>query len=639
MNRSTVEEIKARLPIEEVVGSYVKLEKAGKSFKAKCPFHNEKTGSFFVSPDRGGYYCFGCGAKGDIFSFVEQFEGLDFRGALKILADKAGVPLVFDKKADGERDRMLGAMEEAAKYFELQFENSKDAREYVKGRGISDATRKTFRIGWAPDGWRNISVYLRGKGYSDSILEKVGLIKKREMNNVDEHASVAHDTSRSEPYPAGVAIGSRSEGVGGESGGLGTSGSASFYDRFRGRIMFPILDSSGRVIAFSGRILNDDGRSAKYLNSPDTPLYDKSMVLYGLDKAKSEIRRLNYSILVEGQMDLIMSHQAGIRNTVAASGTALGDEAFNESGVISNLGLVRRLSPNAIIAFDSDQAGRKAAMRAAGIALSLGMDVKIADIVGGKDPADLVKENVENWKAVLRVAKPVVEFELDNTLRDITDPRKQPKAIQDRVLPLLARMDSGGDQSYFVQMIADKAKIPVDIVWQDLRIVEKRVKKNEQSSNGSPNSSTSNSSLSAASRSVRTSSEQGKRIDLVERRLFGLLHLMEKEAVSEVAGFKKQLEKLTGDSYETRKGKAAEIISDLAFEAEAFFGNDHKDWSRHMRELLANFEADLLNEELIQAMQELRTAEKEGNRELLAELAKKCQALSIKKAELGKKQK
>ncbi len=597
MNRSTIEEIKARLPIEGVVGSYVKLEKAGKSFKAKCPFHNEKSASFFVSPDRGGYYCFGCGAKGDIFSFVEQFEGLDFRGALKILADKAGVPLVFDKKADGERDRMLGAMEEAAKYFELQLENSKDAREYVKGRGISDATRKTFRIGRAPEGWQNLSVYLNGKGYNDAILDKVGLIKKK------------------------------------EEGGNG------YYDRFRGRVMFPITDSSGRVIAFSGRILKDDGKSAKYLNSPDTTLYDKSMVLYGLDKAKSEIRRLNYSILVEGQMDLVMSHQAGIKNTVAASGTALGDEAFNESGVISNLGLVRRLSSNTIIAFDSDAAGRKAAMRAAGIALSLGMDVKIADIVGGKDPADLVKDNVENWKAVLRAAKPVVEFELDNTLRDTTDPRKQPKAIQDRVLPLLARMESGGDQSYFVQMIADRAKIPADIVWQDLRIVETRVKKNELPSNGSPNSSTSNSSSSAASRSVRTSSEQGKRIDLVERRLFGLLHLMEKEAVSEVAEFKKQLEQLTGDSYEARKGKAGEIVSDLAFEAEAFFGNDHKDWSHHMRELLANFEADLLNEELIQAMQELRTAEKDGNRELLAELAKKCQALSVRKAEIGRRRK
>jgi DNA primase len=158
--------------------------------------------------------------------------------------------------------------------------------------------------------------------------------------------------------------------------------------------------------------LKDDGKSAKYLNSPDMPLYDKSLILYGLDKAKSEIRRLNYSIFVEGQMDLVMSHQAGIKNTVAASGTALTDEAVSAAGVVSNLGLVRRLSPNVIIAFDSDAAGRKAALRAAGIALSMGMDVKVADIVGGKDPADLVKEDIEKWKQVLRAAKPVIEFEL-----------------------------------------------------------------------------------------------------------------------------------------------------------------------------------------------------------------------------------
>ena len=191
---------------------------------------------------------------------------------------------------------------------------------------MTDKTRAEFRIGFAPEGWRNLYDYLKAKKYPNELIEKAGLAKRAEDNT------------------------------------------GNYYDRFRGRIMFPLNDSSGRVIAFSGRILPrlDDGKSAKYLNSPDTPIFDKSSVLYGLDKAKSFIRRLDYSILVEGQMDLIMSHQAGVKNTVAASGTALTDAESDKNGVINNLGLLRRLSQNVIIAFDADAAGRKAAMRAAG---------------------------------------------------------------------------------------------------------------------------------------------------------------------------------------------------------------------------------------------------------------------------------
>ena len=641
MNRTAVEEIKARIPIEELIGSYVKLEKAGKAFKARCPFHNEKTASFFVSPDRGGYYCFGCNAKGDIFSFVEQFEGLDFRGALKILAERAGVKLTYDRKADGERDRLYQIMEETAKYFEVQFEKQSDiastaAREYVKSRGITDATRKEFRIGWAPEGWQNLIDHLRKLKFSDALIEKAGLIKKSDRT----------DTFQSEPRNATseASGGSRSEGVG--------SG-ANYYDRFRGRIMFPITDSSGRVIAFTGRIFKDDGKSAKYLNSPDMPLYDKSLILYGLDKAKSEIRRLNYSIFVEGQMDLVMSHQAGIKNTVAASGTALTDEAVSAAGVVSNLGLVRRLSPNVIIAFDSDAAGRKAALRAAGIALSMGMDVKVADIVGGKDPADLVKEDIEKWKQVLRAAKPVIEFELDNVLREqagkigekgAVDGRKAAKAITERVLPLVARIESSSDQSHFVTMIADRAKLPIDSVWQDVKVVAARIKKEEASSSASSsvsfagaNSNTTNSNTSQA----RTSSEIPRRIDLIERRLFGLLALMAKEKTPErtakVEEYKELIRKATGATYEARADRARAMVDDLLFEAEAFFGNNEKHWEKHMQELMANFEEDLMNEELVATMQELRLAEKAGNAALVAELAKKCQALSVRKAEVGKR--
>ncbi len=600
MNRTNVETIKERVPIEELVGSYVKLEKAGKSFKGKCPFHNEKTASFFVSPDRGGYYCFGCGAKGDIFSFVEQFEGLDFKGALKILAEKAGVQLTYDVKADSEKDFLFKIMDDAAKYFEDQYEASKPAQEYVKGRGITDETRTIFRIGWAPNEWRALSEYLKKKGWKEPLMEKAGLIKKK-----DQESATAPNSNLSQ-----------------------------YYDRFRGRIMFPISDSSGRVIAFTGRVLVDDGKSAKYMNSPDMPLFDKSSVLFGLDKAKGEIRRLNYAIMVEGQMDLIMSHQAGIRNIVAASGTALTDDGVNKDGIVNNLGLVRRLSPNLIIAFDSDAAGRKAALRAAGIALSLGMDVKIADIVGGKDPADLVKEDPEQWKAILRKTKPVVEFELENVLRDETDKRKVPRALAARVFPLLASMDSRSDQDFFVKMIADRAHIDAGAIWDDLRIVKERVEKEAQKNAAIPGQQ-----QASPRPGSKMSSELPKHIDLVERRMFGLLAMMEKAAYPKAPEYREQIRKIADATYAERVARVEAVMNDVAFEAEAFFSTDQRDWDVHMKELVLNFDADVIDEELMKAMQDLRVAEKAADHTAVAELAKKCQVLSIRKAEIGKRRK
>jgi len=635
MNRSNVEEIKARLTIEDVIGSYIKIDKSGKSYKAKCPFHNEKTPSFFISPDRGGYYCFGCNAKGDIFSFVEQFEGLDFRGALKILADKAGVKLSYDKSADGESDRMRTAMEEAAKYFEQSLEKSKEALEYVRGRGINDEIRKIFRIGWAPEGWTNLMTYLKGKGYNEVLLEKIGLIKQKDSGE----ASAPTGSSLPKASLSGAeGLMARGGNVQSPSGDMSLT---RYYDRFRGRIMFPITDSSGRVIAFSGRILKDDGKSAKYLNSPDTPLYDKSLILYGLDKAKSEIRRLNYSILVEGQMDLVMSHQAGIKNTVASSGTALTDEVANSTGVVSNLGLVRRLSPNVIIAFDSDSAGRKAAMRASAIALGMGMDVKIADIVGGKDPADLVKDDIEKWKDTLRNAKPVIEFELDNVIREVNEQRKLAKTIQERVLPLIAKIESASDQSHFVQMISDRAKMTADIIWQDLKIVTRRLKEAAQSATNLSNQNNTAMPImgNRPSANVRTSGELTKRVDIIERRLFGLLYLMEKEDSETAIKYREQLKKIAGDMYTEKENRAMQMRGDLVFEAEEFFGDVREDWNKKAEELLSNFEEDLVNEEIIRTMQELKIAEKDQNKALLSELVGKCQVLSMRKAEIGKKRK
>ncbi|MFA6601315.1 MAG: CHC2 zinc finger domain-containing protein [Candidatus Paceibacterota bacterium] len=653
MSRTTVEEIKARIPIEELVASYVKLEKSGRSYKARCPFHNEKTASFFISPERGGYYCFGCGAKGDIFSFVEQFEGLDFKGALKVLAEKAGVPLVVDQKADSEKDKLFAIMEEASKYFEDQYGRSKEAQDYIKGRGISPETRVTFRIGWAPEGWRNLLEYLKKKGWSEIFIEKAGLIKRKESDAVIPAKTNYRSTTSSSVIPAKAGI----QGVtktSGLSGSIldprlrGNDNASNFYDRFRGRIIFPITDSSGRVVAFTGRILKDDGQSAKYLNSPETPIFTKSQILFGLDKAKSEIRRLGYSILVEGQMDLVLSHQAGMKNAVAASGTALTDQAQGESGVVSNLGMVRRLAPNMIIALDSDKAGRTAAMRAvAATALSMGMSVKIADIEGGKDPADLILKNPEDWKNVLKNAKHVIEFELGNILREVTDPHKLPKVVQERIFPYLARIDSEMDKAYFVKIIAEKTNLNEQAVWEDLRKTKIEPLKNSNSISSSVGvfkdgqraltNAQSNSTNSSKSNLEPRRLSSGNGLDLIERRMFGLLHLMESIDPVLAEENREKIKKIAQDSFDQRLKRIEPMMADLSFEAESFYGAEKDRWDIHMKELISNFEVDLINQELIQTMGALKVAEKAGDQVKVAGLAKKCQELSVRKADLGKK--
>ncbi|MBI2087057.1 MAG: DNA primase [Candidatus Zambryskibacteria bacterium] len=421
-----VETIKERLDIAEVVGNYVKLEKAGQSFKARCPFHNEKTPSFFVSPSRQSYYCFGCGAKGDIFTFVEEFEGLDFREALKMLAERAGVELKYRPEASRERDekeRMYRALEDAVLFFENQLKKNEPARKYLLSRGLNAESFKNWRIGYALPEWRTLYHHLSALGYSKEVLIKAGLIKPVTEAN-------------KEPY-----------------------------DVFRDRLIFPIADSSGEVIAFSGRALKKSGFQEeaglpKYLNSPDTILFTKSEILYGLDKAKEKIRKKNYAVLVEGQIDLVLSHQAGVDNTVASSGTAF---------TRAHLERLKKLSPRIILAFDGDKAGQMAAEKATVLALSLGLEVKIAKLPIGKDPADMVKSSSEAWKEILRQALPAVEHFLDRALEEEKDRRKLGKLIEKKVLPMIALLQSSIERSHFVSLMTSRTGIKEEVIWDDLR--------------------------------------------------------------------------------------------------------------------------------------------------------------------------
>ncbi|MBP9760556.1 MAG: DNA primase, partial [Candidatus Pacebacteria bacterium] len=422
-----VQLIKERLNIVDVIGQYVKLTKSGKNYKGLSPFRKEKTPSFYVSTDKGMYYDFSSGQGGDLFTFVQQMEGLDFAGALHMLAERAGVELKHENKgARDARERLYGVLEDACRYFEARLAEHPEALAYLHDRGLEDVTIRSFRIGFAPDGWEALGEYLAHEGYRQHELEEAGLVKK------------------------------------GDRGKL--------YDRFRSRIMFPIMDASGRVVAFSGRIFGEpakDDKNAKYLNSPETPLFDKGRILYGYDKAKQFIRKYDFSILVEGQMDIVMSHQAGYTNTVAVSGTGLTED---------HLTLLDRLSKKLVMAFDADRAGIASSGRAAVLALKRGMDVKVATVPIGKDPADCIKEDKEQWKEAVKNSTHIVDFSMQVVLREHRaeggDERALVLKVRDTVLPFVARVVSGVDQAHFVRKIANQLGIPEDAVWQDVRTTE-----------------------------------------------------------------------------------------------------------------------------------------------------------------------
>jgi len=413
----SVEKIKEHLSILDVVSPYVELHKAGKSYKGKSPFTSEKTPSFYVSPDRGMYYCFSSNQGGDIFTFIEKMEGVDFKGALKILAEKAGVELVAeDPKKRSERDSQYALIEDACKFFFNEGRNNKIADDYIEERGVDGKSTHIWRVGFAPDAWRSLREHLLEKKYTDAQILQAGLIKK-------------------------------------------TDGGKEPYDVFRNRIMFPIADSSGRVVAFSGRTLASDPEAPKYVNSPETELYQKSEILFGYDKAKQGIRSLDFSLIVEGQFDLVLAHQAGYSNTIAVSGTAMTGQ---------HVALLQRLSNRAVLALDSDRAGIAAVKRSAGIMLGRGMDVKVVAISGGKDPADIIKEDAKQFRKMVGEAKHVIEFLLAVLAKNTKDERAYKLQVREELVPLLARMPNHIDREHFEGVVAEALQTTKDAIHYEV---------------------------------------------------------------------------------------------------------------------------------------------------------------------------
>ncbi len=572
---SSVDLIKEKLGIADVLASYIKLEKAGGNFRAKCPFHNEKTPSFFISPDRGTYYCFGCGAKGDIFTFVQEFEGVDFRGALSMLAARAGVTLEhINPRERSEKDRLYAALEQAMFFFQKTLSDTPPARQYVLGRGVSEDTLQAWHIGYAPLEWQSLHDFLLTKGFTKPEMEKVGLIKKSEKRPGE------------------------------------------YYDVFRGRVMFPIFDTSGRVIAFSGRILVDDGKSAKYLNTPETVLFNKSETLYGLHKAKTDIRRKDYSILVEGQMDLVMAHQAGFGNTVASSGTAFTS---------AHLEKLKRLSNRIVLAFDADGAGFSAANKSAQLALSLGMEVKVALLPKGSDPAEMLRERPSEWSHALKNSMHIIDFYLQTLVDKKLDARVMGKEIQHSVLPYINMLDSAIEQAHFVSRVAHATGINEASVWEDLKKLAR----------ATPNATT---TPASGVQYERQASPTFRKYAL-EKRALGVKLWQESVAHPTVnpASIVERLTAIVGEEdvrelYTVTENETSELI----FEAEAYYGTS-ADLVQDVDELLGNLEEERLKDRFAKAMAALHAAERDKDGPRVEKLLAECQELSRKIAVRGRK--
>jgi DNA primase len=362
------EEIKSRLDIADVLSGYIKLNKVGGSYRALCPFHNEKTPSLYLSIPKQIWHCFGCGEGGDIFKFVMKMEGVEFVEALRILAKKAGVVLkAQDPKLANERTMLQDVCAQAARFFRNNLESASgaEALAYLKERGLTEETIREFQIGYAQSSWDGLYNFLTMKGYKPDILEKAGLVLASEK-----------------------------------------SGTKKYFDRFRDRIMFPIADANGTVVAFTGRYVKKREDEGKYVNSPQTLLYNKSAILYGLDKAKQEIRRHNSVVLMEGQMDLIMAWQDGVRNTAAVSGTAFTSQ---------QLALIKRYTPNITLLFDADVAGDAATQKSIALAQGAGFNITVVRQHEGKDPADFVLAHPGKLAEHIARAVSIMDYYFEST--------------------------------------------------------------------------------------------------------------------------------------------------------------------------------------------------------------------------------
>lgn len=429
-----VEEVKQKTDIVSLINEYVPLKKAGRNFKANCPFHQEKTPSFMVSPELQIYKCFGCGETGDAFSFLEKQDGMDFSEALRFLAERAGVKLTsFKPGQESEKEKFYSLNNYTNKfyqYFLLNHPVGKRALEYLKkDRALKDETIKTFKIGFSPN--------VRG------VLKKF-LVDKKKF------------------YPKDI-----------EKAGTVYFKGNDIVDRFRGRVTFPLFDHRGNVVGFSGRILPWEGQEmAKYINSPETPVYHKSNILFGLNLSKDEIKKAGFAIVTEGELDMISPYQAGFKNAVAIKGSALTEEQVR---------LLLRFTNRIVLALDSDIAGNLAARRGIVIAQKQGMEISVARFGKFKDPDDVVRADPKYFEQCIKEAVGVWDFLIDSIFSKFDVESGEGKAkISNEIVPILASIPDKIVQAHYIEIVSHKLNVPSEAVYDQIEVEEKNEKKEDR---------------------------------------------------------------------------------------------------------------------------------------------------------------
>jgi DNA primase len=408
---SVIDEIKQKVDIVEVVGQYVELKKSGRTFRAACPFHSEKKPSFFVYPEQQTWHCFGaCNTGGDVFSFIMKKEGLDFGDAIRLLAEKTGVVLPSRANFEAEdraRDKILQLNQTAAQYFHNLLLNSQTAenpRQYLNRRGLNDKSISDFQLGYSLPNWESLKLYFLEKGFEENQLFEAGLIIK------------SPETGKS-------------------------------HDRFRNHLMFPITDERGRVTGFGARVLDPASEGPKYINSPQTLVFDKSGSLFGINLARSGIREKNLAVMVEGYMDVIIAHQFGFNNVIAPMGVAITEKQINQ---------IKKLTRNIALALDPDAAGEEAAMRCISYENSLDAEVKVITLPVGRDPDEVILNDAAQWQSLVGKAKPVIEYAINVIAAKFDLKTTQGKTeIVRKLLPILAGVKNIARQDSYLTRLSE----------------------------------------------------------------------------------------------------------------------------------------------------------------------------------------
>ena len=422
---SIIDEVKQKTDIVEVVGGYVALTKAGRTFRGLCPFHSEKHPSFFVYPERQSWHCFGaCNTGGDVFSFILRKENISFGDGLRFLAERAGVTISsrFEPETGkGEKERLYQVNQAAAQYFHNLLLNApagEKARIYLTSRDLSPKTITDFQLGFSPNSWEALKQYLIERGYAEDELLTAGLVIEAEAGRT--------------------------------------------HDRFRNRLMFPILDARARTTGFGARVLDDS--LPKYLNSPQTPIFDKSSSLYGINLAISAIRQQDLAVVVEGYMDVITAHQNGFSNVVASMGTSVTEKQVST---------LKRLTKNMALALDADAAGDEASLRCVGYENTLDAEVKVILLPRGKDPDEVIKEDTKIWQHLLEEALPVVDytFNMATSKFDLTKARDKSLAV-DKLLPIIAEIKDLVRQAHYLQKLGSLVHVNERSIEASLRRIK-----------------------------------------------------------------------------------------------------------------------------------------------------------------------